>query len=435
MFEAFKEHVGLNFPELHENRLILACSGGLDSTVMAHLVSQLTSNFVLAHVHFGLRGVESDLDQSFVAKLADQLGCTFLTTRFDTLGYARKHGISTQMAARDLRYNWFQELVSGGSGSLILAAHHADDVLETFFINLNRTTGIDGLSGIAAKKGDIRRPLLIFNRFDLEAYARRNELSWREDSSNSEDYYLRNQIRHSLIPALKAVFPDITSRLLITQGYLQESRQILDTYFSTLKTKLFRLEGNIYLINCAALSKLDPLKPHLYELFRPYGFNDWEAIEGLLNGMTGKEVHSNTHRLLRNRDDLLLKPKEVGSLWKSYPFKFNDTDELPIKLNFKEVVALEEISPEVIYVDKDLLNQTLILRTWRNGDYIYPFGMKGKKRISKYYKDIGLSQFDKETQWLLCSGDDVVWIIGKRADNRFRITPSTRSILKIVWEK
>lgn len=435
MFNAFRGHIESNFPELNENPLILACSGGLDSTVLAHMVSKLTSNFTLAHVNFKLRGKESDADQAFVAHLAEQLGGAFKYTQVDTLDYATQLGISTQMAARNLRYNWFQELIDAGTGTLLLTGHHADDVLETFFINLNRTSGIDGLSGIPAKKGYVRRPMLIYSRSELEAYARQNNLSWREDSSNAEDYYLRNQIRHQLVPVLKSVFPEITSKLLKTQGYFRDSRQLIDSYISSLKTPLVLNEGDVQYFNCSYLQKLDPLKPHLYELFRPYGFTDWEAITALLEGETGKEVHSLTHRLLRHKDSLLLKPKEAKVLPDSYKFSLIDTKHLPINLIVSEVVSIDEIAPEILYVDKQRLKEPLILRKWKKGDYFYPFGMQGRKLISKYFKDIGLSQFHKESQWILCSEEEIVWILGKRADNRFKITPKTQSILKIVWEK
>jgi tRNA(Ile)-lysidine synthase len=435
MLEAFKEHVALNFPELFQNRLVLACSGGLDSTVLAYLIAALHQDFVLAHVNFKLREGESEGDAAFVRNLAAQLGVSFELNEFQTLQYASKRGISTQMAARELRYSWFNRLVEQGKGTLVLTAHHADDALETFFINLNRASGIDGLSGIPTKTGNIRRPLLAFSRSEIEDYAHKNKIQWREDSSNASDYYLRNQIRHTLIPVLKEIFPNISANLGSSQEHLRESRQLIDNYISDFKSQLLREEGDELYLDCARLLRATPLKAHLFKIFRPYGFTDWKAIAGLLEGESGKEVFSPSHRLLKNRNHLVLKPRESITKSESFTFSLDRTDHLPVKLIIFETSKINGTGPNCIYVDGNQLTEPLCLRKWKKGDYFFPFGMKGRKLISKFYKDIGLSQFQKEEQWLLCCGEDIVWILGKRADERFRVTSETQHILKIEWEK
>jgi len=430
----FEAHVRNYFPEFFGNRLLLACSAGLDSTVLAHLLAELGLDLQLAHANFNLRGTESEEDQLFVAQLADRLTAKYHVKNFDTIGYVNANKVSIQMAARDLRYGWFGDLLADGAADLLVTAHHADDSLETFLINLSRGTGLDGLSGIPARAGAIRRPLLPFGRDRLEAYARAEGIAWREDRTNAELGYLRNRFRHQVVPALKGACPDILERLGQTQDNLRESRSLIDAYMAEVRSRVSRGDGSVMRFDCEALRGLGSLKAHLFELFRAYGFTDWRAVAALLEGETGREVRSDTHRLLRDRDSLLLKKIEAPQVLE-FPVPFDGTaTSLPIRLQIRKTDQIRETSPRILYIDKETLKSGLQLRKWRKGDYFYPLGMGGRKLVSKFFRDLAMSRFDKEAQWLLCSGDDIVWVVGRRADDRFKVTGQTREIVKITWE-
>lgn len=433
MIQQFEEHISRHFPELYRTSLILACSGGLDSTVMAHLLHKLRMDFTLAHVNFKLRGDSSDGDQVFVQNLAHQLRVPFQTIDFDTSRYVENDKVSVQMIARKLRYDWFAKLIFEGVGNLVLTAHHADDTLETFLINLSRSSGIAGLCGIPVRNGNIRRPLLNFSRSDLEKFAIENGITWREDASNSGLDYLRNEVRHQIIPIFKQVFPEILTSFNNTQNHLKETRQLADIYLEGIRKEVSNFRNGEWRFSCDKLKTLNPLKPHLYEIFKDFGFTDWKSIVALLESETGKVVYSGTHRVLRNRNELLVRPICISKVALEQKFFLNKPLTLPIILEIKEVLQIEETNPNNLYLDQDMLKEPLFLRKWQKGDKFYPFGSNSSKLVSKFFKDIGLSRFEKEDAWLLCTGNDVLWIVGKRADNRFRITPKTRKILKIKW--
>lgn len=434
MLAEFEEHVKKCFPELLRQRLLLACSAGIDSTVLAHIFASLQLDFRLAHANFNLRGAESRADREFVEELARKLKVKCYVKNFDTKSYVDKNKVSVQMAARELRYGWFRELLASGEADLLVTAHHADDVLETFLINLSRGTGLDGLSGIPASSGAIRRPLLPFGREPLAAFAQDRGLAWREDRTNDEWEYLRNRFRHGVVPALKEACPDILERLGRTQEYLRESRDLIDRYISAISSEVSRDEGDLIRFDAAALRELKPLKAHLFELFRAYGFTDWRAVAALLEGETGREVLSATHRLLRDRGSLLLKPVEPLEMDKYQVPLEEGRPPLPIRLSLSHTGQIGETDRKILYVDKETLKEGLCLRKWRKGDYFYPLGMEGRKRVSKYFRDASMSRYEKEAQWILCSGDEIVWIVGRRADDRFKVSGKTSEIVKITWE-
>ena len=435
MLQQFKEHISQNFPEFYQTSLIVACSGGLDSSVLAHLLHEIQLDFTLAHVNFKLRGEASDEDRFFVQILAKQFNFPFKTVDFDTLQYVESSKESIQMVARKLRYEWFDQLVLEGVGTLLLTAHHADDALETFLINLSRSSGIDGLSGIPLRNRNIRRPLLIFNRSELEAYAKSKGIVWREDASNSGMDYVRNRVRHQIVPIIKQVFPDIVKASGNTLQHLQESQQLLKVYIENLKNDISVYKEGEWQFSCEKLKRLDPLKPHMFEIFKDFGFTDWDSVLFLLESESGKEVSSPTHRMLRGRNELLIRPLVDLDAFRNQKFYLNNPEKLPIRLVQNEVTQMGEFNSNTLYVDADSLKEPLYLRKWKKGDRFCPFGHKSSKLVSKYFKDIGLSQFEKEDIWLLCSGLEIVWVVGKRPDNRFRITPNTQKILKIKWEE
>ena len=430
MFKEFEEHIRDEFPEIFQEKCILGCSGGVDSVVLAHLCSRLKIDFALAHCNFQLRDDESDRDEEFVQDLGTRINKEVFVKTFNTGTYANKNKLSIQVAARELRYGWFKELAGQTGSAFVLIAHHADDMLETFIINLSRGTGIKGLSGIPSSSGIIRRPLLLFSKAQILHYAEQNELEWREDSSNKEYYYLRNKIRHQIIPLLKELHPTFLNNFLRTQEHLKGISALLNENTTRLKSALFRQEGENWHIAIDDLSALEPLDPLLYTLFEEYGFTEWDNVRALLSASCGKQIFSKTHRLVRDRRELILAPVSTHV---DQPFEFSlDTTETggPIPMEITSVDGIGETSKSILYVDKETLNNRLEVRKWKKGDYFYPLGMKGKKLISKYFKDERLNALEKEDQWLLFSGEELVWVIGRRADERFKVRPESQSILR-----
>ena len=433
MLQKFFQHIHNNFSFLKENRLLLACSGGLDSLVLAHLCKQANLDITLAHCNFKLRGKESDGDEVFVQQLAKELGVEFISTTFNTKQEMATAGGSTQMVARKLRYEWFETVLQERKLDYVLTAHHADDALETFIINLSRGTGIDGLSGIPSKYGNIVRPLLPFSREELAAFARDNNLRWREDSSNSDSKYLRNQIRKEIVPKLKELHPTFLDNFLSTQTFLTQSKTVLESAYREMQEKLFKKHGRGFQIDVKELKLLKPLEAYLYGIFNYYGFTAWDDIKSLIDAGSGKEIHSPTHRLLKDRDSLFLQSREVKSEGFYNIEKDIEHIQEPIKLLLETTTGLEKEGNNVAFFDKEKLNYPLTLRKWKKGDYFYPLGMQGKKKLSKFFKDEKMDVFSKENQWLLCDGEKIVWVIGKRADERYKIDGNTSQILKITY--
>ena len=411
----------------------MACSGGLDSVVLAYVCKKASLDITLAHCNFSLRGKESDEDEIFVQQLAKELGVEFVSTTFDTKQEMVTTGGSIQMVARKLRYEWFETVLQERELDYVLTAHHADDALETFVINLSRGTGIDGLSGIPSKYGNVVRPLLPFSREELAVFARDNNLRWREDSSNSDTKYLRNQIRKEIVPRLKELHPTFLDNFLSTQTFLTQSKTVLEYTFDEVRDKLFKKDGEGFQINVKKLKSLQPLEAYLYGLFNSYGFTAWDDIKSLLDAGSGKEIHSPTHRLLKDRDSLFLQPGKVKSE-RVYSIE-EDIEHIhkPITLVLETATNLEKSGENMAFFDKEKLNYPLTLRKWKKGDYFYPLGMQGKKKLSKFFKDEKMDVFSKENQWLLCDGEKIVWVIGKRTDERYKIDGNTSQILKITY--
>ncbi len=432
MEERFLAHLEHSFPELLQNPVIIACSGGLDSMVLLELCKACRLQIEVAHCHFGLRGEASDGDAEFVRKAAESYEYKYHVKHFKTENYAAQNKLSIQEAARELRYAWFEALLADRPQDFLLTAHHADDQLETFLMHLGRGAGLQGLCGIPARQGRMYRPLLPFSRQDLEAYAADRHIAWREDASNRTDAYLRNRIRHHVIPQIKDTIPDFLDRFLDSLSHLQGSREILRQHMDGLRQQLGTPEKDWIRFELSALQTLKPQNALLFELFRAYGFTDWKALLKLLEAMPGKEVRSKTHRLLKDRQSLLLKPIEREGQTQ-YPVSLEGVQNrnLPVPLKVSLVTAMGRRAPEILYVDKETLKGGLTLRKWEEGDYFCPLGMTGRKKVSKFFKDLKLNQFEKESQWILLSGDDIVWILGLRADDRFKVTGKTREILRI----
>ncbi len=444
MFDHLKIHLEKNFQEIGSKKLLLAISGGVDSMVLLDLLSKMEMKLSLAHCNFDLRGEDSDKDEALIRLEAEKYDLNLDSIRFDTKEYARLHKCSIQMAARDLRYSWFEDLLREKEYDYLLTAHHADDNMETFFINLSRGTGIDGLCGIPEKSNHILRPLLPFSKKEIISYATEQGLNWREDLSNQDSKYLRNKIRTEMIPLLLDINPSFIETFESTLNNLQGSRSIVYDRMKIVKAMVIEqgdtANSSLTRFKVKNLSELADNSAYLHQLFHPYGFKQYEDIRSLLEAQTGKQLYSKSHRLLKDRNYLLL--SKISE---------NDIDHTDILLNENETsVALEgvqlkmesiiltkpwsfehiSLSPETAYFDKNLLVYPLSVRKWKKGDYFYPIGMSGRKKLSKFFKDEKYSLLEKENIWLLCSGTQIIWVIGKRMDDRFKVSNKTKNILK-----
>ncbi|MEM6722091.1 MAG: tRNA lysidine(34) synthetase TilS [Bacteroidota bacterium] len=427
----------MHLPFLKHSKLLIAISGGLDSVVLTKLCHELKFTIALAHCNFQLRSDESDGDENFVKTFASELNVYVHTKKFSTETIANSEKLSIQMAARKVRYQWFQELAQTFEYDYILTAHHQDDALETFIINLSRGTGLDGLTGIPEQNGNIVRPLLPFSRNDIRAYAEQQQLQWREDSSNASTKYLRNKIRHEIVPLLQELHPTFMENFQATQAHLRGSKDMIQAHIQTLRVELIEeVSKDQYQIEIAALQKLSNPKLYLYELLKEFGFHAWDDVADLLTAQSGKQVFSTDFRLVKDRDYLFIQ-KQTQKPANSEAVLIHDSESIiktPIQLHIEEVTRITNTGKNILYVDKEMLKFPLIVRKWKNGDYFYPFGMKGKKKLSKYFKDEKYSLIDKENQWLLCSEENIVWIIGKRSDNRYKITQPTNTIIKLTLQ-
>lgn len=436
MLETFENHINKKFPFLKEKKLLIAISGGVDSVVLTHLLQQLNYTIHLAHCNFQLRGKQSDLDENFIKQLAKELNIDVFSTRFETTDYSKKNKLSTQIAARQLRYDWFNKLVTEHNFDYILTAHHADDNLETFLINLTRGTGLDGLTGIPEVNRNIVRPFLPFSRKEIHQYALNNDIKWREDASNSETKYLRNKIRHQILPVLKEINPNILKTHAKTTSFLKQSQQIVIDKTNDISKKVLSEQGELLKINITELLKLPNPKPYLYQLLKEYNFTEWDDVYHLIHAQSGKKIVTKSHTLLKDRDFLLLLPTNKYKKTDNQVVTVNKGENQitnPIHLLFENALDKTIIDINSIFVDKNLLNYPLIVRKWKTGDYFYPTGMQGKKKISKYFKDEKMSIFDKKNTWLLCSNDNkIIWIVGKRQDRRFLNSNKTTKLLRIT---
>ncbi|MDB2631030.1 tRNA lysidine(34) synthetase TilS [Ulvibacter sp.] len=434
MVTAFKKHIAAHFPALADQKILVACSGGLDSIVLLHLLQKIGLTLGVAHCNFKLRGAHSDADLSFVETIAANLGVQVFTTVFDTKAYAKTQGVSTQVAARELRYEWFYSTARANGYDRIATGHHADDDLETFFINLSRVTGLRGLTGIASNTEQLIRPLLPFSRAQIMQFAKKEELFWREDSSNSTRDYLRNKLRLDVIPAFKGVNKTVLKNFQQTQQHLKESQALLEDYI-TLVTKLVVSHTDAgYEIDIKQLQALPNTNTLLFELLYPYGFTDFKAIASILESEVGKKVLSKQYVLHKDRNHLVLTTKEQVVDSRVYCIDAKQQScTIPIKLNFTKVTQVGELEPHSLYVDAAKLRYPLKVRAWRLDDVFHPFGMKGKKKLTKFFKDEKLSLLSKNSVWVLESGDEIVWVIGLRPDDRYKVTSATKEVLKIQW--
>ena len=411
-----------------EDKLILGISGGADSVCLMHVLLAIGYSFELAHCNFNLRGEESDADEDFVKELAKNHQLKIHVKQFDTLAYAAENKISTQMAARDLRYAWFDKLLIKSSAKYLAIAHHANDDVETFFINLVRGSGLKGFLGIKEKNNVIVRPLLSVSRLEIEQYLKDRDLVFREDSSNASVKYLRNKIRHELMPLLAEMNPSIQQTVKDEMRILEGVSKIYASKVEEVRKDLTQEKNGIVQFKISALLALNPLHTYLYELLAPYGFYTVEAISKALQGQSGKQFFSSTHQLIVDRENifisLLNKENEVFEITEKTTGLVH-----PLEVKFKVTSDKTIIyDNDIAQLDVERLRFPLTLRKWKEGDKFMPLGMKKFKKLSDFFIDNKFSIIDKQDQWLLCSDVDIVWLVGCRIDERYKLATNTKKV-------
>ncbi len=421
-------------------KVLLAVSGGIDSMVLLHLFERSGFRYGAIHCNFQLRGSDSEKDEAFVRQCVKPSGVPLICRRFDTRGHAWLKGISIEMAARELRYDFFEKVRAERNYDRIATAHHLDDLLETFFLNLSRKTGIRGLSGIKEQSGNIVRPLLFASRREIEEYARFHSVRYREDATNSEVVFQRNFIRHRIIPLFTELNPAFKENLAGTIAHLREAEEVYTTGIRSARDRVFvpREDGGTIHIN--ALREVPFAKVLLFEMLSGYNFNASVAdqvFQGLDAG-AGKQFFSKTHRLVKDREYLYITPLPNEQENRVFYIEEGDMELfLPFDLAIEKVRRRDlEITedPRVAYLDYEKLQFPLLMRKWKQGDYFQPLGMSGFKKLSDFFIDEKMPLPEKENAWLLCSGQKIVWVMGRRIDNRFKVTPRTWQVLKIEME-
>jgi len=420
-------------------KLLVAVSGGVDSVVLFDVLFRLGYQCVVAHCNFHLRGSESDEDMRFVEKLVTHYQVPLHTAHFNTTQIAEERKISIEMAARELRYTWFKELLISEQCGAIAIAHHADDSVETFFLNLARGTGIKGLLGIRAKNEEVIRPLLRCKRSQIETYAHEHGLDFRTDSTNSDTIYVRNKIRHHIIPPFQEINPSFIDTMHKNIKNLQDVSDIYTYFIEKLRSNLCQKKNDITQISISDLQKIPAFDTILFELLQTYNFNSATVnnITQSLNGLSGKEFYSPTHRAIINRNTLDIEKIQV--LTDEVYTIDNGCREItkPIKLRFELFDGIPEINKEKQYafLDADKIVFPLVLRHWQQGDTFVPFGMTQTKKVSDFFINEKISRLMKDKLWILTSQNTIVWIVGQRIDNRFRVSKKTKSTLIINYMK
>lgn len=443
MIEQFKQYISTErLFEPSAASLLLAVSGGLDSSVLVHLCVKAGLRVEIAHCNFQLRGEESLRDEQFVQELAAQCGLPFHVQRFNTADYALQHKLSTQVAARELRYEWLEALRAQQNLTYIATAHHMQDNAETLWMNISKGTGMAGMHGILPKQGLLVRPLLFATRTEIAAYASEQGITFTEDSSNATDKYTRNYFRHQILPKLEAVYPEVVKNTGATIARLREAETLYRQALELHRKKLLEQRGEEFFIPILKLKQAEPLGTILYELLKPFHISPAQAqqVLQLLNGEPGRWVASHSHRVVRDRKWLIITPLEAAV---SAHFMIEEGQEqvllpgeaaLQIRIISAANAALPA-TPDIASIDLAKLQFPLMLRKWKQGDYFYPLGMQKKKKLSRFFIDQKLSLPEKEKVWVLESAQRIVWVAGMRIDDRFKVTPSTRNIFQLQLKR
>jgi tRNA(Ile)-lysidine synthase len=419
------------------DKLILAISGGVDSVVLADLLHSSYYSFSLAHCNFNLRPDEVEQERQLVERLAQRYKCPLHIRELDTTAYALEQKISIQLAARELRYSWFNQLLKETNSRYLLTAHHADDNIETLLMNFFKGTGIRGLRGILPKQGAIVRPLLFASKYDIEQYAKEHRLEYAVDSSNSSDKYSRNYFRHNLIPVVRNKFPSAEENLLNNIERFRDIEVLFKETINAYKKLLMEDRGGELQIPVLKLKKLPAFKTILFEIAYDFGYTSSQLnlLVKLLDGETGKYVDSPTHRILKNRNWIIIS-KKIDDDIRHIVVEEGDVEvafadgEIHIKRLPADRYRIEP-DPKIAAVDGSLIKFPLILRKWKQGDYFYPLGLAKKKKLSRFFIDQKLSKNDKERVWVVEMDKKIVWVVGIRIDDRFKIKTATREVLRL----
>lgn len=440
LLQRFKTYIQSENLFREKDKLLLAVSGGVDSVVLCELCKQAGYDFAIAHCNFQLRGDDSERDEKFVSGLAVKYNVSFYVVKFETKEIAREKKISTQEAARELRYHWFEEIRKKNDYQYILTAHHADDNIETVTMNFFRGTGIKGIRGIEPKHDRIVRPLLFARRSELEEFLKNNQLEFVSDSSNLKDDYTRNYFRNQVIPLIEKSFPGVNENILSGIARFREVESLYQQAITVHKKKLLEKKGAEVHIPVLKLQKTEPLHSIVYEIAKEYGFTASQTGEiiALLDSESGKYVQSPSHRIIKNRKWLVIAPNEVEKAdilvieeignWQC-PMG-NLQLETTLTSNLKS-----QTSNSLACLDADEIKFPLLLRKWKQGDYFYPLGMTKKKKLARFFIDQKLSKTDKEKVWVIEMDKKIVWVVGHRIDDRFKMTDKTQKILRISFNK
>lgn len=438
MLVEIQKHLNQKFSFLQDKKILLAISGGVDSMVLLDLFKKSPYQIAVAHCNFNLRSEASDLDEQLVKEYCNENNIHFFVNSFNTEEYAELHKQSIQIAARELRYQWFDELLKNNNLDYLVTAHHLDDSVETFLINFTRGTGLDGLLGIPEINEQTVRPLLIFSRNQILDYAIQNNISWREDASNATTKYLRNKIRHDIIPILKEKNADFLQSFQQTISNLNDIKDLANDASEMVKQQVSISTDYILEIDIQKLKAFKNYKAYLYQWFKDFGFTAWDDICNLLDAETGKKILSTKYILLKNRNSLILKEISVINNDVFLIFEADKSIVYPITLIFESLISenYDIQNKNQICVDADQLKYPLKLRRWEEADYFFPIGMKGKKKVSKFFKDEKFSIFEKDATWILENGNqEIIWIVGHRMDNRYRINNQSINKIKINLTK
>ena len=424
---------------LENDPVLVAVSGGLDSVVLLDVLHRLGVQVAVAHCHFGLRGEDADADEQFVRKLAKQYGLPYFAEFFRTKEYAEQEGISTQMAARFLRYRWFEQLRQVQQLACIATAHHQRDEAETMLLNLTHGTGLAGLHGIQVKNGHVVRPLLGLGRDDLHEYLVARGLRWREDASNASPVYQRNRLRHEVLPVLRAINPNLDQTLHGTAERVGGAEEIVRRYVEETSAQARRDDAEVTYLNIATLQKTAATTLVLHELLRPFGFA-WPVVKDVVaafGGEPGRRFDSPTHRLVKDREHLVITPRRLTQFG-TFQLAAGQTDlwadglRLKTELHEEAQHFLIPRSKSTAALDADKLKFPLTLRKWQEGDWFMPLGMKGKKLLSDFLIDQKVPLNLKDDVRVLTSGDGkICWVVGWRVDDRFKVEEATERVLTV----
>jgi tRNA(Ile)-lysidine synthase len=429
-FTAFIEQHKLFSPG---GKVLAAVSGGMDSVLMAHLLKAAGYDISIAHCNFQLRSAESVADQEFCMHLAQQLGVQFHTVNFDTAAYTAEKKISTQMAARDLRYAWFEQIRQQHGYDVIALAHHQNDTIETILLNLTRGTGIAGLHGILPRNGNLVRPLLFLNRDDIQQLIQQNKLSYVEDSSNSSVKYARNKLRHQVIPTLKELNPNLENTFENNLGHFRDMETLLEMRVAEVRKDLFNYVGDDIHIPLNAIKTLEPKRLLLFKLLQEYGFNE-TAVDDLITGLdkhAGRVFESGGYKLVLDRDNIILTPKTDA--FEAVPVNEHDHEinygNYKVTLLHDDSALIVKDNPLAVSIDAAKLVYPLTIRPWQQSDSFYPLGMKTRQKLSDFFIQQKIPVHQKTRVPLLVNGNgDIMWIAGYRLSERYKVNDNTKKV-------